>query len=290
MCDNYHVLYAVIDLTLNKAILIMQVNNKTIVVTGGGNGMGREVVLNLLNKGAKVIAVDMREEALAETLKLAGNKASQLSTYVLNISDKSAVDAFAQNTINKNGHIDGIINNAGIIQPFVRVNDLDFTAIERVMNVNFYGTLYMVKAFLPHLLKRPQAHILNISSMGGFLPVPGQSIYGASKAAVKLLTEALYAELMNTQVKVTLVFPGAIGTNISANSGVEAPKMPEGTNTDSIPVLTPANAAEQIVNGMEKDQVLVYVGKDSKFLNFLYRLSPGFATRFISKKMQSLLK
>ena len=268
----------------------MQVSNKTIVVTGGGNGIGREVVLNLLNKGAKVIAVDLREESLAETLKLAGNKASQLSTYVLNISDKSAVDAFAQEAINKHGHIDGIINNAGIIQPFVRVNDLDFTAIERVMNVNFYGTLYMIKAFLPHLLKRPQAHILNISSMGGFLPVPGQSIYGASKAAVKLLTEALYAELMNTQVKVTLVFPGAIGTNISANSGVEAPKMPEGTKADSIPVLLPAIAAEQIVKGMEKDEVLVYVGKDSKFLNFLYRLSPGFATRFISKKIQSLLK
>ncbi|HRD39265.1 MAG TPA: SDR family NAD(P)-dependent oxidoreductase, partial [Bacteroidia bacterium] len=71
------------------------------------------------------------------------------------------------------------------------------------------------KSFLPHLLKRPEAHIVNISSMGGFLPVPGQSIYGATKAAVKLLTEGLRSELLDTNVRVTLIFPGAIGTNIA---------------------------------------------------------------------------
>jgi short-subunit dehydrogenase len=75
------------------------------------------------------------------------------------------------------------------------VNELGYEAIERVMNVNFYGTLYMTKTFLPHLLTRPEAHVVNVSSMGGFLPVPGQVIYGASKAAVKLLTEGLHSEL-----------------------------------------------------------------------------------------------
>ena len=269
----------------------MQVKNKTIVVTGGGNGMGREIVLNLLKKGATVAAVDMREAYLTETVKLAGDKASQLTTYVLDITDKPAVEKFTAEVIAKHGHVDGIINNAGIIQPFVRVNDLDFSAIERVMNVNFYGTLHMIKAFLPHLLKRPQAHIVNISSMGGFLPVPGQSIYGASKAAVKLLTEAIYAELINTSVKVSVVFPGAIGTNITGNSGVAAPKMPESNSKNaSIPVLPANEAAEQIISGMENDELYIHVGKDSKFMSFLYRLSPGYATRFISKKMQDLLK
>jgi short-subunit dehydrogenase len=99
---------------------------------------------------------------------------------------------------------------------------LPYDAIERVLNVNLYGVIYMTKAFLPHLLTRPEAHIVNVSSMGGFFPVPGQSLYGASKAAVKLLTEGLYSELIDTNVRVTAVFPGAIATNISQNSGLRS--------------------------------------------------------------------
>src|SRR5215212_10444758 len=198
----------------------MKVLNKVMVVTGGGNGMGREVVLNLLSKGARVAAVDINEATLHETRGLAGNKENNLSTHIVDITNKDAVTALSQEVIALHGAVDGLINNAGIIQPFVRVNELDYDAIERVMNVNFYGTLYMTKAFLPHLLTRPEAHIANLSSMGGFLPVPGQSIYGASKAAVKLFTEGLHSELLTTNVRVTVIFPGAIGTNIAANSGV----------------------------------------------------------------------
>src|SRR5688500_2770260 len=179
----------------------MQVQNKVIVVTGGGNGIGREMVLHLLSKGASVVAVDIDESALQETVELAANKKDHLSTYVVNITNRDAVAALPEQVISKHGSVDGIINNAGIIQPFVRVNDLDYAAIERLMNVNFYWTLYMTKAFLPHLLTRPEAHIANVSSMGGFMPFPGQSLYGASKAAVKLLTEGLRSELLNTNVR-----------------------------------------------------------------------------------------
>ena len=200
----------------------MKVQNKIFVVTGGGNGMGRELVLLLLARGASVAAIDIDQSALAETVELSGSKKNKITTHVVNITEKGSVDALPDQIISQHGAVDGLINNAGIIQPFVRLKDLDFSAIERVMNVNFYGTLYMTKAFLPHLLKRPEAHITNISSMGGFLPVPGQTIYGASKAAVKLLTEGLNSELLNSNVHVTVVFPGAVGTNIAANSGVGA--------------------------------------------------------------------
>jgi short-subunit dehydrogenase len=266
----------------------MQVNNKVIVVTGGGNGMGREMVLNLLNKGAKVVAVDMREAALIETSKLAGDKSANLTTHILDITDKEAVAKFADEIITSFGSIDGLINNAGIIQPFVKVNDLNLNDIERVMNVNFYGTLFMIKAFLPQILKRPEAYIVNISSMGGFLPVPGQSVYGASKAAVKLMTEGLYAELLNTNVKVAIVFPGAIGTNIALNSGVEGPKMQAG-NSPKIKVLSAVEAAEIIINGIQKNKVRIFVGKDSKFMDLLYRFNPIYATKLIGRKMKSLL-
>ena len=123
--------------------------------------------------------------------------------------------------------MDGLVHCAGIIQPFVRLKDLDDAAIERVFNVNWWGTLDLTRAFLPVLLERPEGHIVNTSSMGGFLPVPGQTIYGASKAAVKLLTEGLHAECQGTNVHVTVVFPGAVATNITTNSGVDIPISPE---------------------------------------------------------------
>ncbi|MBI4788750.1 MAG: SDR family oxidoreductase [Chloroflexi bacterium] len=268
----------------------MQVQNKVIVVSGGGNGIGRELVLNLLAKGATVAAVDISETALQETVKLAGNKEHDLSTHVVNITDRDAVATLPERIISKHGAVDGIINCAGIIQPFVRIKDLDFAAIERVMNINFYGTLYMTKAFLPHLLKRPEAHITNISSMGGFLPVPGQTIYGASKAAVKLLTEGLHSELLNTHVRVTVVFPGAIGTNIAANSGVSISARSESGNRQrSIKALAPSKAAQIIIDGIEQNRYRILVGSDSAFMDFIYRVSPSRAAKFIFNQMQSLL-
>lgn len=265
----------------------MNPKNKTIVVTGGGNGMGREMTLNLISKGAKVIAIDINNEYLEETKKLAGDKKENIFTYVVDITDKNAVEKFAQNVISEHKHVDGLINNAGIIQPFVKVNDLDYESIDKVMKVNFYGTLYMIKSFLPHLLKRPEAHILDVSSMGGFLPVPGQSIYGASKAAVKLMTEGLYAELLDTHVGVTIAFPGAVATNITKNSGVSVPQTnPSKSNYKSLPA---QEAAEIMIDAMIRNKDRVYVGNDSKFMNFLYGLNPKYATEYIAKQMKSLL-
>jgi short-subunit dehydrogenase len=193
-----------------------------------------------------------------------------------------------EKALSKYGHVDGIINNAGIIQPFIKVNDLSYELIERVMNINFYGTLYLIKTFLPHLLTRPEAHIVDISSMGGFLPVPGQTIYGASKAAVKLLTEGLHSELRDTNVKVTVVFPGGVKTNIMSNSGL-ADRTGSGSEKGGQNILTADKAAAMIIDGMEQDQYRVLVGKDAKMMDKLYRLNPAYAAGLIAKKMGALL-
>lgn len=268
----------------------MKVQNKVVVVTGGGNGMGRELVLALLSKGASVAAVDINASALEETVKLAGSHRDKLATYVANITDRAAVDALPGQVISRFGAVDGIINNAGIIQPFVRLKDLDYAAIDRVMNVNLFGTLYMIKAFLPHLLARPEAHITNVSSMGGFLPVPGQTIYGAAKVAVKLLTEGLSSELLGTNVRVTVVFPGAIGTNIAVNSGVMDSLQASGDLKESAAkVLAPDKAARIIIEGIEQNRYRVLVGSDARFMDAVYRLNPQRAARFIYNQMSSLL-
>jgi len=269
----------------------MKALKKVFIVTGAGNGMGRELTLLLLAKGASVAGVDIKESALQETTELAGEKKDKFSYHVINISDRVAVEAGVAEIIAQHGAIDGIFNNAGIIQPFVRINDLSYEAIERVFNVNLWGTIYMTKTILPHLLTRPEAHIVNTSSMGGYLPVPGQSIYGASKAAVKLMTEGLYAELADTNVKVTVVFPGAIGTNIAANSGIDQSKLVAQASQErkSTQTLSPKEAARIIIDGMEKDKYSIFVGNDSKMMDLFYRISSPRATRFIARQMRSLL-
>jgi short-subunit dehydrogenase len=219
---------------------------------------------------------------------LAGDWKGSLGTFVVDISNKVSVEKLFNDVMAQYGHLDGIINNAGIIQPFMKVNDLGYDAIERVMNVNFYGTLHLVKALLPHLLTRPEAHIVNISSMGGFLPVPGQTIYGASKAAVKLLTEGLNSELADTNVKVTVVFPGAVNTNIARNSGLKNQAQSPAEQKPG-QILSASKAAEIIINGMENDRYRVLVGKDSVFMDMIYRCNPKRAAGFISKKMKALL-
>lgn len=159
--------------------------------------------------------------------------------------------------------------------------------IERVFNVNLMGTLYMIKAFLPHLLQRPEAHIVNVSSMGGFVPVPGQTIYGAAKAAVKILSEGLSSELTHTNVRVTVVFPGAVATNILTNSNVTAPRR--NGQKGSMKALPPSKAAQIIVRGIERDAFQVFVGRDAMLMDKLYRLNSAFAARAIAKKMDALL-
>lgn len=265
----------------------MKISEKTFVVTGGGNGIAREVVLQLLAKGARVAALDLSKEGLAETSKLA-NAGDRLTTHIVNITDRDGVEKFAAEAIKIHGGIDGVLNIAGVIQKFVKVIDLPYEEVEKVMNVNFYGVINVVKSFLPHLVTRPEAAILNVSSMGGFAAVPGQAVYGASKAAVALLTEALHAELLNTNVQVTAIYPGAIATNITQNSGVSNPGG-ESAESSSFKMTSPQDAAAVIIKALEKGKFRAMIGGDAAALDKMKRLSPRKATELIAKKMGSLL-
>ncbi len=262
----------------------MLVSGKKFLVTGAGNGMGREVALELLKRGAKVLAVDINEEFLNETRLLAGATAEGLTTVKLDITDRPAAQALADS----NRDLDGLVNVAGIIQPFVKVNDLGFEAVDRVMNINFFGPLNLIKAFLPGLFTRPQAHILNVSSMGSYAPVPGQTLYGASKAALNLLTEGLRSELSETNVKLTLVWPGAIGTNISKNSGVSVPGA-ENMDSSKMKVTSAVEAGRMMVDAIEQGQKRIYIGGDAKFMGRLSKWSQDTAAKLIYKNLKSLL-
>lgn len=272
----------------------MQISGKLFVITGAGNGMARETALQLLAKGARVAGVDLSEAGLNETRELAGAHADRFSAHVLSITDRTAIETLPGEVEAAHGQpADGLINVAGIIHRFAKIQDLDIEEIEKVMTVNYWGTVYPVKAFLPVLLERPESLIMNFASMGALLPVPGQGAYGSSKGAVRLFTDTLYAELDGTNVQVNLVFPGAIATNISGNSGVsapgEAPKADATPRKSSMQAMDVREAGSIIVGGIESGRYRVLIGKDAKTFDTLARLSPTKSIRTIAKKVSEAM-
>lgn len=261
------------------------------MVTGAGNGMGRDVTLQLLKGGASVAAVDLNPEMLAETEKLAGGKSKNLSLHVGDVSDLTQVAKVPAAVIKAHGHVDGLINVAGIIHKFRRVEELTYDEIHKIFNVNFFGSLHMVKEFLPLLKKRPEAQILNVSSMGSYVPVPGQTMYGASKAALKLFTEGLRMELVGTKVGVSLVFPGAVSTNISTNSGAVTAKEAKAmaAKAGSFKMTSSPDAAAKIIEGFENNVYHGFAGNDALMMDRISRIAPELAAKIIQKEMAALL-
>lgn len=259
----------------------MELKNKNVIVTGAGSGVGKELVKQLLKKGCKVAAVDINEESLDNLVKEV--KSKRIKTYVVDMGSEKSIKQFRKDYKEDYSDVDVIINNAGIIQPFVSVDKLDDKTINKVMNVNFFGPVNLIRFFMEDLTTdKKEQYIVNVSSMGGFFPFPGQTIYGASKAALKIFTEGLYAELEKTNVRVMIVLPGAMNTNITKNSNVEVKTTQEESN---FKLLEPDVAAWEIINAMSKNKFKLFLGQDSKFLSFLYKINSKFAISYINKKM-----
>lgn len=258
----------------------MQINKKNVIITGAASGVGKELTKQMLKKGAHVAALDINEENL-EVLKKELNS-KRLRTYKVDMGSSESIKQFTEE-YRKEFDVDIIINNAGIIQPFVKVESLEDSTINKVMNVNFFGPVNLIRYLMKDLTKdRKKQYIVNISSMGGFFPFPGQTIYGASKAALKIFTEGLYAELENTNVKVLIVLPGAMNTNITKNSNVEINTSKEDSN---FKLLEPDVAAYKIIEAIENDKFKLFLGQDAKFLKFLYKINSKWAISYINKKM-----
>jgi NAD(P)-dependent dehydrogenase (short-subunit alcohol dehydrogenase family) len=263
----------------------VRIDEKVFVVTGGGNGMGRQVVLGLARRGARVAAVDLDEHRLADTQRLAGGHRGTLSTHTVNVTDPNAVAALHDQVISRHGQVDGVVNIAGIIHRFAPFTDLTDEEMDRIIDVNFWGTVNMCRAFLPSLLERPEANLTNMSSLSALIPFAGQTFYGASKGAVKQFSEGLYAELFDTKVRVVTLFPGNISTNLTGNSGVEM--IDAGGR--KVRSTSPEEAGDKIVDGIARDKFRVLVGTDALLLDTLTRLSARRATRLVAKRMKSVL-
>jgi len=244
----------------------MDIKDKVFVVTGGGSGIGRAAVLELIAQGARVAAVDRSTDGLRGTAALT-DSVGRLTLHAIDITEQDQVESLVASVIDAHGTADGLVNVAGIVHRFVSVAELRIDELERVLAVNYWGTVRVTKAFLPILTERPAAALVNVASKGGIVPVPGQGAYGASKAAVKLLTETLFVELAATPIAVSLVIPGAVATGILDNSGVDLSSIPAAAHDSGMARSHPVDATEAgatIVEAIRTGRFRVFIGADAQ--------------------------
>jgi NADP-dependent 3-hydroxy acid dehydrogenase YdfG len=256
---------------------------KLAVITGAGSGIGRSLAQQLNAQGCRLLLSDISEEGLAATVDSLANKDVLTQTRVVDVADREAMHTWANDIDTEHGHIDILINNAGVAL-MATVEESQYEDIEWLMNINFWGVVYGTKAFLPLLRKSKQGHLVNLSSIFGIVGVPTQSAYNAAKFAVRGFTEALRHEMNDTNVHVCCVHPGGIQTNIARNSRSMDSSITADERHKSFSELartTSESAAAQIITAIEKRKIRLLIGKDAKFISLLARLFPVSYARFI---------
>lgn len=254
-------------------------NESVAVITGAASGIGRALAVRMARERIAGVAIaDMNEEGLKETAALAEAAGGQVSTHVLDVSDRGAVEQFAKDVVDKHGRVTHLINNAGVglIGRFEHLTIEDF---EWLMGINFWGVVYCTKAFLPTLLAQKAAHVVNISSVFGLIAPSEQTAYSSSKFAVRGFTESLRHELADTNVSVASVHPGGIKTNIARNSRVGTDTPPEWKEQgvkffDKVARTSPEDAADVIVRGIKNRNPRILIGKDAVGISIFSRLFP----------------
>lgn len=261
---------------------------KVAVVTGAGSGIGRALSLELARRGARLALSDINDERLAETARLLSAEVSgaQVHTHQLDVGDEEAFGNYADTVAEHYGVVHQLYNNAGI-GGGRSILDSDFRIFERVLAVNLWGVIYGTKWFLPHLIRSGDGHVINISSLNGYMAQRELAAYCTSKFGVRGFTETLAIEMRSAglPVGVTVVHPGGIHTNIATASLEMAPQFGiEVTERDRRRVqiyndkllrMDPAHAANVIIDGVEANKSRVRVGHDAKLVDVIVRLFPS---------------
>jgi len=201
---------------------------KVWLITGSGNGLGRDIAEAALAAGDSVVAGARRTEELAPLVAQYGERAKSVG---LEVRDEAAAKAAVQLAVDSFGRLDVLVNNAGYgqIAPFEQMNGEDFQA---VVDTCFYGVVYTTRAAVPVMRKQKSGHIFQVSSVGGRLAVPGNTPYHAAKWAVGGFSDSLALEVAPFGIKVCTLEPGGIRTNWARRAGQNSPQLfPEYENS-----------------------------------------------------------
>ena len=269
--------------------------DKVAVITGAGSGMGRYLAVLLAKDGADVSVCDVNEETLNETVEMLRKYNVSVSSHLLDVSDKDAIEALPGKVIEQHGKVDMVFNNAGVTTG-THFKDMDENNWDWVMGINFDGVINSTRAFIPHMVDSPEAAIVNTSSIFGMVAVPGQTVYHATKFAVRGFTESLAMEMKETNpnLQIHCVHPGHIGTNIAADARFDEENFNQDETQASNSIFTrnapksqkemgdmfreggmhPSKAAEIILNGVKKNKTRIFIGLDAKLLDLSQRIFP----------------
>ena len=253
-------------------------HDKVVVITGAGSGIGRALALDLARRGSLLALSDVDGAGLAETVGLATQAgAVRVRSDRLDVADRDAFARYALDVVQDFGRVNVVINNAGVALAGDLV-DLEYSDIDWIIGVNFWGVVHGTKEFLPHLIASGDGHLVNISSLFGLISMPGQSMYNATKYAVRGMTEAVREEMLvaGHPVGVTAVHPGGIKTAIARNARTSSEEDHDETARffdEKLAKMTPERAAEIIVAAVLKDRARCLVGLDAHAMHHFARLS-----------------
>ena len=267
----------------------MSLSSKSVaVVTGAASGIGRALAVKLASEKIAGVAIsDVNEAGLGETAAMAEQYGVPVSTHVIDVSKLDQVKRLADEAVEKHGRVTHLINNAGV-GVMGNFEQLSIEDIEWLMSINFWGVIYGCKVFLPILKEQESAHILNVSSVFGFIAPEEQTAYCASKFAVRGFTESLRHELAGTNVTVSAIHPGGIKTNIARNSrvGKDTPgdwKQQGAKFFDKVARTSPETAADVIVKGIKDRNPRILIGQDAYAISAISRLFPKRYLRLIER-------
>lgn len=263
-------------------------------VTGAASGIGRALALELAARGADLALADRDQAGLASVAAEIGSK-PKITTHPIDVGDPAAITAFAQAAIAAHPSLNILINNAGVAL-MGQFSEIDQSQMEWLMNINFWGTVHATRAFLPHLATRPEAHIVNLSSIFGIIGPPGQTAYSASKFAVRGFSESLRHELQmaSSPVRLSVVHPGGVATSIARNSRTGSLMTDNGRRVEAIERFdraaktTPTEAARRIVAGIEKNEPRILIGSDARLMDLLQRFRPATYWAVLAKRIEKM--
>jgi short-subunit dehydrogenase len=260
--------------------------DKVAAITGAGSGIGRALAVDLAGRGCNLALSDVNKDGLQQTVELAqtAGKSVRITSQKLDVSDRAAVHAWADQVVADHGRVNLIFNNAGVAHGST-IEAAAYEDFEWIMGINFWGVVHGTKAFLPHLRAARDGHVINISSVFGIIGVPTQGTYNATKFAVRGFTEALRQELdiQGGAVSATSVHPGGIKTNIanaarydkSASEITGQSQEASKKNFEKLFRTTPEQAASTILRGVEKNARRVLIGADARVIDVMQRMLPS---------------
>jgi len=257
---------------------------KVVAITGAGSGIGRALAVEFAGRDAHLALSDIDADGLASTADLCQRANVEVATHVVDVADRAAVMAWADQVAERHDRVNLIVNNAGVTVAAtaaqVTVDDFEW-----LMGINFWGVVHGTQAFLPHLKASGDGHVVNISSVFGLVSIPAQSTYNAAKFAVRGFSDALRMELEieRADVSVTTIHPGGIRTGIARNARLDASFSDVGGDVstfgqefDRIARTTPERAARQIIRSVERNRRRALIGPDAKVFDLVSRLPARF--------------